>query len=176
MDHVWSNLHVFLAGGRMAATCQLGGDRLGRQLADLAGWLLVGARAGLLERLRPAGTGHQQTVVLAALPCLQQPAFLVRLTDLQFAAGFRAAFVLSGWLANLCRDALVASFRRTGVPLGWLPAAVTMYLVRQVLPSTDSPRSVAGWGSVLRALAVSPATWADQFGDRRTFVTKASRG
>jgi hypothetical protein len=94
----------------------------------------------------------------------------------QFAAGFRAAFVQPCWLADLCREALVTTFRRTGVPLGWLPTAIIMYLVRQVLQATDSPRSVAGWGSVLRALAVSPATWADQFGDRRTFVTKASRG
>jgi SAM-dependent methyltransferase len=96
------------------------------------------------------------------------------LADPQFAAGFRAAFVQSGWLADLCRDALVTSFRRTGVPLGWLPTAITMYLVRQVLQSTDSPRSVAGWGSILRALAVSPATWADQFSDHRTVITRGS--
>jgi hypothetical protein len=94
----------------------------------------------------------------------------------QFAAGFRAAFVQPCWLADLCREALVTTFRRTGVPLGWLPTAIIMYLVRQVLQATDSPRSVAGWGSVLRALAFSPATWADQFGDRRTFITKESRG
>jgi hypothetical protein len=98
------------------------------------------------------------------------------LAEPQFAAGFRAAFVQPGWLADLCRDALVTSFRRTGVPLGWLPTAITMYLVRQVLQATDSPRSVAGWGSVLRALAVCPATWADQFGDHRTIITKASHG
>jgi Phosphotransferase enzyme family len=94
----------------------------------------------------------------------------------QFAAGFRAAFVQPCWLADLCRDALVTSLRRTGVPLGWLPTAMVMYLVRQVLQATDSPRSVAGWGSVLRALAVSPATWADELGDRRTYITKERRG
>jgi SAM-dependent methyltransferase len=98
------------------------------------------------------------------------------LAEPQFAAGFRAAFVQPGWLADLCRDALVTTFRRTGVPVGWLPTAITMYLVRQVLQSTDSPRSVAGWGSVLRALAVSPATWADQFVDRRTVITGGSHG
>jgi hypothetical protein len=47
------------------------------------------------------------------------PRAVARLAEPQFAAGFRAAFVQPGWLANLCRDALVTSFRRTGVPLGW---------------------------------------------------------
>ena len=44
------------------------------------------------------------------------------------------------------------------------------------LQATDSPRSVAGWGSVLQALAVSPATWADQFDDRRIIITKEPTG
>jgi Phosphotransferase enzyme family len=96
--------------------------------------------------------------------------------DPQFAVGFRAAFVQRGWLADLSRQALVTAFQRAGIPLGWLPVAVTMYLVRQVLQATDSPRSVAGWGSVLRALAVSPATWTDEFGAGRTVVTRTGGG
>jgi hypothetical protein len=36
--------------------------------------------------------------------------------------------------------------------------------VGQVTQAVDSPPSVAGWGSVLRALAAFPATWADEAG------------
>jgi SAM-dependent methyltransferase len=79
-----------------------------------------------------------------------------------FAASFRAAFVQPGWLANVTRDALVRAFGQGGIPIGWLPVALTFYLIRQVVQASDSPRSVAGWGSVLRALAAAPGTWADE--------------
>jgi hypothetical protein len=82
--------------------------------------------------------------------------------DPVFAASFRAAFVQQGWLAGVTRDALTRAFGRGGIPLGWLPVALTFYLVRQVVQAGDSPRSVAGWGSVLRALAAAPGTWADE--------------
>lgn len=82
--------------------------------------------------------------------------------DPAFATGFRAAFVQPSWLAGVSRDALTRAFRRGGIALGWLPVAVTFYLVRQVVQASDSPRSVAGWGSVLRALAAFPGTWADE--------------
>jgi hypothetical protein len=98
------------------------------------------------------------------------------IADPQFAAGFRAAFVERGWLADLSRRALVEAFQRAGVPLDWLAVAVRMYLLRQVLDAEDSPRSVAGWGSVLRALAAAPATWADEFGAGGNITVEASRG
>ena len=71
-------------------------------------------------------------------------------------------FVQRSWLADVTRDALTRAFGRGGIPLGWLPVAVTFYLVRQVVQASDSPRSVAGWGSVLRALAAAPGTWCDE--------------
>jgi hypothetical protein len=79
----------------------------------------------------------------------------------QFAHGFLATFVRTDWPADVARNALVRMFSGGGIPLGWLPIAVTFYLVRQVVQSLDSPRSVAGWGSVLQALAASPGMWAD---------------
>ena len=82
----------------------------------------------------------------------------------QFAVGFRAAFVQPGWLADTSREALVRMFTEAGIPLAWLPVAITFYLVRQIVQAGDSPRAIAGWGSVLRALATSPGTWADEFG------------
>jgi SAM-dependent methyltransferase len=82
--------------------------------------------------------------------------------DPVFARSFRAAFVQRNWLADVIRDALTRAFGRGGIPLGWLPVALTFYLVRQVVQASDSPRSVAGWGSVLRALAAAPGTWADE--------------
>jgi hypothetical protein len=82
--------------------------------------------------------------------------------DPVFATGFQAAFVQQSWLAGVTRDALTRAFRRGGIPLGWLSVAITFYLVRQVVQASDSPRSVAGWGSVLRALAAAPGTWADE--------------
>jgi SAM-dependent methyltransferase len=84
------------------------------------------------------------------------------ISDPVFATGFQAAFVRRNWLAGITRDALTRAFRRGGIPLGWLPVALTFYLVRQVVQASDSPRSVAGWGSVLRALAAGPGTWADE--------------
>jgi hypothetical protein len=36
VDHVWGNTRAFLPGGRLGAACQLGGDRLGPRLAELA--------------------------------------------------------------------------------------------------------------------------------------------
>ena len=86
------------------------------------------------------------------------------IAEAQFAVGFRAAFVQEGWLADVCREALVRTFTDGGVPLGWLPVAVPFYLVRQIVQAGDSPRSIEGWGSVLRALAAFPGTWADAFG------------
>ena len=86
--------------------------------------------------------------------------------DPAFATGFRAAFVQQCWLARVTRDALTCAFRRGGIPLGWLPVALTFYLVRQVVQASDSPRSIAGWGSVLRALAAAPGTWADELTQR----------
>jgi hypothetical protein len=86
------------------------------------------------------------------------------IAEAQFAVGFRAAFVQEGWLADLSRDVLVRAFTDGGIPLGWLPVAVPFYLVRQVVQAGDSPRSIEGWGSVLRALAAAPGTWADAYG------------
>jgi hypothetical protein len=82
--------------------------------------------------------------------------------DPAFATGFRAAFVQPSWLAGVARDTLTRAFRRGGIALGWLPVAIAFYLVRQVVQASDSPRSLAGWGSVLRALAAAPGTWADE--------------
>jgi SAM-dependent methyltransferase len=83
--------------------------------------------------------------------------------DPRFAVGFHAAFVQSGWLADAARHALVNAFDRAGIPRGWLPVATTFYLVRQIVQADDSPRSVAGWGSVLLALGMHPGTWADEY-------------
>jgi hypothetical protein len=85
----------------------------------------------------------------------------------RFATGFRAAFVQRGWLADLARERLTGAFGGAGIPLAWLPVALPMYLVGQVTQAADSPRSVAGWGSVLRALAAFPGTWADELGAAR---------
>jgi Phosphotransferase enzyme family/Methyltransferase domain len=74
--------------------------------------------------------------------------------------GFRAAVVEPGWLSELAKDALTAAFVDAQIPLGWLPVALPFHLVREFL-QPDGP--VAGWGSVLRALAASPGTWADEF-------------
>lgn len=88
--------------------------------------------------------------------------------DPVFAASFRAAFAQQSWLAHVTRDALIRAFGRGGIPLGWLPVALTFYLVRQVVQASDSPRAVAGWGSVLRALAAAPGTWADELAQTPT--------
>jgi SAM-dependent methyltransferase len=88
------------------------------------------------------------------------------IADPAFATGFRAAFAQQGWLARVARDALTRAFRRGDIPLDWLPVALTFYLVHQVVQASDSPRSVAGWGSVLRALAAAPGTWADELAQR----------
>lgn len=82
--------------------------------------------------------------------------------DQQFGAGFRAAFVEPGWLATTAREALTGAFHQGGIPPEWLSVAIPFYLVRQVNQSADSSRSVSGWGSVLRALATWPGTWADE--------------
>jgi hypothetical protein len=86
------------------------------------------------------------------------------IAEAQFAVGFRAAFVQEGWLSDVSRDALVRMFDDARIPLGWLPVAVPFYLVRQIVQAGDSPRSIEGWGSVLRALAAFPGTWADAYG------------
>ncbi len=88
--------------------------------------------------------------------------------DPHFAVGFRAAVAEPGWLSDLAKDALARTFVAAGIPLGWLPVALPFHLVREFVHADASPRSVAGWGSVLRALAATPSTWADEFaGDRR---------
>jgi SAM-dependent methyltransferase len=87
------------------------------------------------------------------------------IADPRFATGFRAAVVEPGWLSDMARDALVTTFVRAGIPLGWLPVAIPLHLVREFAHADASPRSLAGWGSVLRALAASPGTWADDFAD-----------
>jgi hypothetical protein len=162
--------NLFVSDGRVSGVV----DWERAALDDLPVWdpvKAVGSAAYHLDRYRSVPRRGP-----AALPGWGDLGPWRGVAEPQFAAGFRAAFVQPSWLADLCRDALVTSLRRTGVPLGWLPTAIVMYLVRQVLQATDSPRSVAGWGSVLRALAVSPATWADEFSDRRTIITKESRG
>jgi hypothetical protein len=94
--------------------------------------------------------------------------------DPRFATGFRAAFVQPGWLADTSRDALVRTFTRGRIPLGWLPVAVAFYLVRQIVQAGDSPRSVEGWGSVLQALAARPGTWADAYENERNDLDPSS--
>ena len=96
----------------------------------------------------------------AALPCWGRLGGWAGIADPHFAKGFRAAFVDPGWLAETARAALVRACLGAGVPPGWLRVAVPFHLARQVAQAADSPRSVAGWGSVLRALAGGPATWA----------------
>jgi hypothetical protein len=95
------------------------------------------------------------------------------IADPRFAVGFRAAFVQPGWLADTARHALVSAFDRAGIPRGWLPVATTLYLVRQIVQADDSPRSVAGWGSVLLALAMHPGTWTDEFSPEQRTTTGA---
>jgi hypothetical protein len=97
------------------------------------------------------------------------------IADPRFARGFRAMFAGRGWLAERATDALVRMFSVGGIPLGWLPVGVTFYLVRQVTQSLDAPRSVEGWGSVLRALATSPETWAEDFVGVRQVVRPGER-
>jgi SAM-dependent methyltransferase len=81
--------------------------------------------------------------------------------DPRFGVGLRAALVDESWLADLARKVLTSAFTRAGIPLGWLPVAVPFHLVREFVHPDASARSVAGWGSVLRALAAWPGTWAD---------------
>jgi aminoglycoside phosphotransferase len=131
----------------------------------------VGSAAYHLDRYRSLPRRGQ-----GALPHWGDLGAWTGIADPQFAAGFRAAFVQRGWLAELSRGALVEAFGRAGVPLDWLAVAIRMYLMRQVLDAEDSPRSVAGWGSVLRALAAAPATWADELGAGRRITMEASRG
>jgi aminoglycoside phosphotransferase len=88
--------------------------------------------------------------------------------DPRCAVGFRAAVVEPGWLSDLAKEALTEAFVGAEIPLGWLPVAIPFHLVREFVHADASHRSVASWGSVLRALAAWPGTWADQFvGDRR---------
>jgi SAM-dependent methyltransferase len=90
------------------------------------------------------------------------------LADPQRAMGFRAVMAERSWLSDLFRDALTRAFIRAEIPVGWLPVAVPFHLVREFVHADVSARSVEGWGSVLRALAAYPGTWADELvGDRR---------
>jgi SAM-dependent methyltransferase len=134
-------------------------------LGGLPFWDLVkavGSAAYHLDRYRPLARRGR-----AVLPGWGDLGPWTGLGEPRFATGFRAAFVQRGWLADLVRHRLTGAFRRAGIPLGWLPVAVPMYLVGQVTQAADSPRSVAGWGSVLRALAAFPGTWADEPGAGR---------
>jgi Phosphotransferase enzyme family len=119
----------------------------------------VGSAAYRLDRYRSLARRGP-----AALPGWGDLGPWTGIGDPRFATGFRAAFVQPGWLADLARHHLTGAFRRAGIPLAWLPVAVVLYLVGQVTQAADSPPSVAGWGSVLRALAAFPATWADEAG------------
>jgi Phosphotransferase enzyme family/Methyltransferase domain len=83
--------------------------------------------------------------------------------DPHYGVGVRAALVEPGWLRDLARASLIEAFTRAEIPLGWLPVAVPFHLVREFVHPDVSPKSVAGWGSVLRALATWPGTWADEF-------------
>jgi hypothetical protein len=92
--------------------------------------------------------------------------------DPHYGMGFRAALVEPGWLSELAKARLTQAFIDAGIPLGWLPVAMPFHLVREFVHADASPRSVAGWGSVLRALSTSPGTWADEFiGVRRGDVS-----
>src|SRR5215218_1987837 len=97
VDHVWGNTRAFLPGGRLGAACQLGGDRLGPQLAELAamavvvgpgvrpgkGWAAVAARPDrapfpdgtfdLVAVEHPAGTGQPPGPVLREARRLCRP-------------------------------------------------------------------------------------------------------
>jgi aminoglycoside phosphotransferase len=148
--------NVVVAGGRVRGVI----DWERATLDDLPLWDLVkavGSAAYHLDRYRSLPRRGR-----GALPGWGDLGPWAGIGDPLFAASFRAAFVQQGWLAGVARDALVRAFRRGGIPLGWLPVALTFYLVRQVVQASDSPRSVAGWGSVLRALAAAPGTWADE--------------
>ena len=84
------------------------------------------------------------------------------------ATGFRAALVEPSWLSELAADALIDAFVGAEIPVGWLPVAIPFHLVREFVHPDASERSVQAWGSVLRALAAHPGTWADRLvGDRR---------
>jgi hypothetical protein len=83
--------------------------------------------------------------------------------DPHYGTGFRSALAEPGWLADLAEAALTDALARSGTPLGWLPVAMPFHLVREFVRDDPSPRAVAGWGSVLRALAATPGTWADRY-------------
>jgi SAM-dependent methyltransferase len=148
--------NVMVAGGRVRGVI----DWERAALDELPIWDLVkaaGSAAYHLDRYRSLprhGPG--------ALPGWRDLGPWVGIGDPVFARSFRAAFVQRNWLAGVIRDALTRAFARGGIPVGWLPVALAFYLVRQVAQASDSPRSVAGWGSVLRALAAAPGTWADE--------------
>jgi SAM-dependent methyltransferase len=148
--------NVMVAGGRVRGVI----DWERAALDELPLWDLVkaaGSAAYHLDRYRSLprhGPG--------AIPGWRDLGPWAGIGDPVFARSFRAAFVQRNWLAGGIRDALTRAFGRGGIPLGWLPVALTFYLVRQVVQASDSPRSVAGWGSVLRALAAAPGTWADE--------------
>jgi len=96
------------------------------------------------------------------------------ISDPRFGVGFRAAVAQQSWFSEMARDVLTSTFVRAGIPLGWLPVAFPFHLVRAFTHDDSSPRSVAGWGSVLRALAASPGMWADDLAGERRVVEPAS--
>jgi hypothetical protein len=159
--------NIMVAGNRVRGVI----DWERAALDDLPIWDMVkavGSAAYHLDRYRSVprrGPG--------ALPGWGDLGSWAGIGDPAFASGFRAAFVQRGWLAGISRDALTRGFRRGGIPLAWLPVALTFYLVRQVVQAYDSSRSIAGWGSVLRALAADPGTWADELGKTRKPGTPA---
>jgi hypothetical protein len=160
--------NVMVAGGRVRGVI----DWERAALDELPLWDLVkaaGSAAYHLDRYRSLprhGPG--------ALPGWRDLGPWAGIGDPVFARSFRAAFVQRNWLADVIRDALTRAFGRGGIPLGWLPVALTFYLVRQVVQASDSPRSVAGWGSVLRALAAAPGTWADELARTSAPVTSST--
>jgi aminoglycoside phosphotransferase len=148
--------NVMVAGGRVRGVI----DWERAALDELPLWDLVkavGSAAYHLDRYRSLPRRGR-----GAIPGWGDLGPWAGIGDPVFAASFRAAFVQQSWLAGVSRDALVRAFGRGGIPLGWVPVALTFYLVRQVVQASDSPRSVVGWGSVLRALAAAPGTWADE--------------
>jgi hypothetical protein len=90
------------------------------------------------------------------------------IADPRCGVGFRAAAVDPSWLSELARRSLIEAFLGAGIPLGWLPVALPFHLVREFVHEDVSDRSVVSWGSVVRALARHPGTWADELiGERR---------
>jgi aminoglycoside phosphotransferase/SAM-dependent methyltransferase len=88
--------------------------------------------------------------------------------------GFREVVAGGSWLSNVAREALTEAFIGVGIPIGWLPVAFPFHLVREFVHADASARSVRGWGSVLRAMARHPGTWADALAGERLGARSSS--